>query len=98
MSILYAKMAKNQPKNANLTEMEQWTSKKKVKKKPHPLRLGKPAAHPANAYCCFLPDLTGFTLTDRTGPNLHREYGSTSIAYMAEKSKLFFRSRDLFFC
>ena len=20
-----------------------------------------PAAHPKNAYCCFLPDLTGFT-------------------------------------
>ena len=58
-------------------------------KKTASLRLGKPAAHPTNAYCCFLPDLTGFTQTDRTGPNLHREYGLTSIAYVTGKSKLF---------
>ncbi len=45
----------------------------KLYKKTAPLKLGEPAAHPANAYCCFRQDLTGFTPKDRTGPNLHRD-------------------------
>lgn len=50
-----------------------------------PLRLGRSAAHPANAYGCFRQDLTGFTPKDRTGPNLHR--GLNSIPSSPPKVK-----------
>ena len=52
------------------------------KKNTAALRLGEPAAHPANAYCCFRQDLTGFTPKDRTGPNLHRD--TALLLYMTQ--------------
>ena len=57
--------------NTNNYKMNQ----ENTKRKPPALRLGSPAAHPSNAYCCFRQDLTGFTSMNRTGPNLHRTCG-----------------------
>ncbi len=64
--------------------------RQKGAKKPPTLRLGSPAAHPSNAYCCFRQDLTGFTPMHRTGPNLHRASGKCQYTVFLPKKQVKF--------